>query len=97
MAREQAGPKSNLKSKTIHEKAPSTREYLLTAIWESWNHFTKGNCFKLEQSKSSNNERQLSIDSYFLSMNSIVSLNIGLFHKIFFYMVRKIISLIEII
>ena len=31
----------------IPGKATSTKEDLLSAIWESWNHFNKEYCFKL--------------------------------------------------
>ena len=39
------------KPKKMHEKAPSTKEDLLTVIWESWNHFDKKKryCFKLAE------------------------------------------------
>ena len=36
----------------VNVKAPSTKEDLLTAIQESWNHFDKEYCFKLMKSMS---------------------------------------------
>ena len=34
-----------------HEEAPFIREYILTTIQESWNHFEKEYCFKLGKSQ----------------------------------------------
>lgn len=34
----------------VHENVPSTKEGLLTAIWEDLNHFDKEYCFKLMKS-----------------------------------------------
>lgn len=31
----------------VNEKVPFSKNYLLTAIHESWNHFDKEHCFKL--------------------------------------------------
>ena len=64
--------------KIIPKKAPMIKEYLLTAIRESWNHFDKGYYFKLvkslaERIKAVIKAQRGVTNSIFLSMNYIFS------------------------
>ena len=78
----------------VHEKAPTTKENLLTAVWERWNHFDEEYCFRVGKSLPEITETIIKVREGELSINSNFfvnelhhfSPNIRLFHNIFLCM-----------
>ena len=62
-----------IKKKIVHEKAPSTKEVLLTTLWESWNQFEFAYCclfiFDIQEIK----ELFLKITEFFCEIKSLFS------------------------